>query len=223
MVDLVQRIAAPGKTCLVYVPGVEDIASVHQGLRTQPPDCPLVIQSLHPRLPPAAQDDTLRRPPEGCCKVVLTTGDATSGVTFADLHYVIDVGLAQRVRPDRLPGQPSPACHWISQAAAAQRADRAGRTRPGTALRLYPQRVHDTLMPAYDQAEMADGNTDRVLIACHLFLWEFGPSDQLLKLTLSPPSTMCILKSTAKLANKGLLDCCCCCCCCSCIGVCCCC
>ena len=74
-------------------------------------------------------------------KIILSTNVAESSVTIDGVTAVIDSGLARMAAHSPWTGLPTLALAQISQAAATQRAGRAGRTRPGRALRLYTR--HD--------------------------------------------------------------------------------
>jgi ATP-dependent helicase HrpA len=72
-------------------------------------------------------------------RVVLATNVAETSLTVPGIKYVVDVGTARisrysaRLKVQRLPIEP------VSQASAAQRAGRCGRTSPGVCIRLYSE------------------------------------------------------------------------------------
>ncbi|SCX15287.1 ATP-dependent RNA helicase HrpA [Candidatus Aquiluna sp. UB-MaderosW2red] len=72
-------------------------------------------------------------------RVILATNVAETSLTIPNIKYVIDAGTARisryspRAKVQRLP------IEAVSQASANQRAGRAGRTSPGTVIRLYSQ------------------------------------------------------------------------------------
>jgi len=98
------------------------------------------VVPLYGRLTPEEQHRVFRTPPPGTRRrVVLATNVAETSLTVPGIRYVIDAGTARisrysaRAGVQRLPIEP------ISQASAAQRAGRSGRTAPGIAIRLYAQ------------------------------------------------------------------------------------
>lgn len=76
-------------------------------------------------------------------KIVLSTNIAETSITVAGVRFVIDTGVAKVPRVDTRTGVRTLREEQISRASADQRAGRAGRTGPGIAVRLYPQRVYE--------------------------------------------------------------------------------
>ncbi|MCA9697913.1 MAG: ATP-dependent helicase HrpB, partial [Myxococcales bacterium] len=81
------------------------------------------------------------------------TNVAETSITIDGVVAVIDSGLARVAGVDPGTGMPRLELAPISRASAAQRAGRAGRTRPGVCLRLYGKHDHDH-RPAFDMAEI---------------------------------------------------------------------
>jgi len=69
-------------------------------------------------------------------KVVVSTNVAETSLTIDGIRLVIDSGLARLPRFDANRGINTLLIEKISQSSADQRAGRAGRTAPGTCLRL---------------------------------------------------------------------------------------
>ena len=65
-------------------------------------------------------------------------------MTIEGVTCVIDSGLARVARHSPWSGIPSLEIEPVSRASCAQRAGRAGRTRPGRVIRLYTKHDHDT-------------------------------------------------------------------------------
>jgi ATP-dependent helicase HrpB len=82
--------------------------------------------------------------PAGRPKVILSTNVAETSVTIEGVVAVVDSGLARIASHSPWSGLPRLAVGKISQAAAIQRAGRAGRTRPGQAIRLYTRQDFDS-------------------------------------------------------------------------------
>ncbi|MGQ4536070.1 ATP-dependent RNA helicase HrpA [Dermabacteraceae bacterium P13264] len=127
---------------LVFLPGereireVQDELTAHAKRRGDRVD----ILPLFSRLSAADQQKIFSPPSSSMVRrVILSTNVAETSLTVPGIVYVIDSGLArisrysQRTKVQRLPIEP------ISQASATQRAGRAGRTRPGVAIRLYAE------------------------------------------------------------------------------------
>ena len=142
----------PDGDLLVFLPGAGEIRRAQAALAELPQAAELAILPLHGEMPLEEQTRAVR--PAGRRKVVLATNVAESSVTIDGVVAVIDAGLARVAAHSPWTGLPTLALAKISRAAADQRAGRAGRTRPGRALRLYTQ--HDfEQRPAYDPPEIA--------------------------------------------------------------------
>jgi ATP-dependent helicase HrpB len=142
----------PDGDLLVFLPGAGEIRRAQAALAELPQAAALAILPLHGEMPLEEQTRAVR--PAGRRKVVLATNVAESSVTIDGVVAVIDAGLARVAAHSPWTGLPTLALVQISRAAAEQRAGRAGRTRPGRALRLYTQHDFDQ-RPAYDSPEIA--------------------------------------------------------------------
>src|SRR5262249_56196965 len=118
----------------------------------------LQICPLHGDLPAEAQDRAVR--PSAQRKLILSTNVAETSVTVDGVSAVIDSGLARVATHSPWSGLPSLRVQPISQASAAQRAGRAGRTRAGVCLRLYTasdlQRRPERDLPEISRADLAE-------------------------------------------------------------------
>ncbi len=142
----------PDGDLLVFLPGAGEIRRAQAALAELPQAAALAILPLHGEMPLEEQTRAVR--PAGRRKIVLATNVAESSVTIDGVVAVVDAGLARVAAHSPWTGLPTLALAKISRAAAEQRAGRAGRTRPGRALRLYTQ--HDfEQRPAYDPPEIA--------------------------------------------------------------------
>jgi ATP-dependent helicase HrpB len=132
------ELAREGRHVLVFLPGVPEIARVARLLAGVPDVVPLSGRSSADE-----QDDALR--PGAARRVILATNVAETSITVPDVTSVIDTGLHKQLVLDPACGLDRLDTQRISQDAADQRAGRAGRTRPGRALRLWDPR--DVLRP----------------------------------------------------------------------------
>jgi ATP-dependent helicase HrpB len=87
-------------------------------------------------------------------KVILATNVAETSVTIDGVTIVIDTGLAKLAGHSPWTGLSTLSLGKISQASAIQRAGRAGRTRPGRAVRLYSAHDFQSRRP-FDLPEIA--------------------------------------------------------------------
>lgn len=121
---------------LVFLPGMREIDLCAGMLRESLPEEALILK-LHGSLSAAEQDLALAPPPPGRRKVVLATNVAESSITIDGVTGVVDSGLERHLRFDPAAGFSFLEVMPISKASAAQRSGRAGRTRPGVAVRLW--------------------------------------------------------------------------------------
>ncbi|MEX2551038.1 MAG: ATP-dependent helicase HrpB [Nitriliruptoraceae bacterium] len=139
---VLELLASDEGDLLVFLPGAREIHRTEAALIEAGLPAEVVIRPLHGSLPPAEQDAALSPSPSGERKVVLATDLAESSVTIEGVTAVIDAGLAREPRFDAATGLSGLVTVPASQAAAAQRAGRAGRTAPGRCIRLWPAREH---------------------------------------------------------------------------------
>jgi len=182
---------------LAFLPGVAEIERTAERLGDLPPD--VALHRLHGSLDPAAQRAAIR--PEPGRKLVLATAIAETSLTVDGLAAVVDAGLARRARYDRGAGVTRLVTERVSQAAAAQRAGRAGRQRPGVAYRLWQAAATAGLAP-YDPPEIGEADLSGLVLACALW----GESDPRRLRWLDPPSAAALAEARGRLGAFGLLD-----------------
>jgi ATP-dependent helicase HrpB len=156
---------------LVFLPGAAEIRRAQESLAAAPGTAELSILPLHGELSLEEQTRAVRHDP-GRRKIILSTNVAESSITVEGVVAVVDSGLARIASHSPWTGLPTLAVAKVSQAAATQRAGRAGRTRPGRALRLYTRYDHDARR-AYDLPEIARADlADTLLLLAAL---DLGP------------------------------------------------
>ena len=136
---------------LVFLPGAGEIRRAMESCAKLASENDLALVALHGDLPPADQDRAVG--PSSRRKVILSTNVAESSVTIEGIVAVVDSGLVRVVRHAQWSGLPTLAIEKTSRASATQRAGRAGRTRPGRALRLYTKADFDA-RPEHDTPEI---------------------------------------------------------------------
>ena len=97
----------------------------------------LLICPIYASLPSEQQARIFEPTPKDARKVVIGTNIAETSLTIDGICYVIDTGFCKQKTYNPRSGIESLIVTPISQAQAAQRAGRAGRTQPGTCFRLY--------------------------------------------------------------------------------------
>ena len=127
---------------LVFLPGAGEIRRASADLEEAARTFDLAVLPLYGDLPADQQDAAVR--PGSRRKVILATNVAETSVTIDGVTCVIDSGLARIARHSPWSGIASLEVEPVSKASCAQRAGRAGRTRPGRVVRLYTKHDHDT-------------------------------------------------------------------------------
>lgn len=179
---------------LAFLPGVGEIERTAERL-VLPPG--VALHKLHGTADPAAQRAALLPGPR---KVVLATSIAETSLTIDGVRTVVDSGLARRPRFDRASGLTRLATERVSQAAATQRAGRAGRQAPGLALRLWDEGETRGLIP-FDPPEILEADLAPLLL--RLAAWGAAPEQML---WLDPPPASAVAAARADLRQLGVLD-----------------
>ncbi len=161
----------PEGDVLVFLPGAGEIRRAQETLAAAPGLGALAILPLHGELTLEEQTRAVR-PDPARRKIILSTNVAESSITVEGVVAVVDSGLARIASHSPWTGLPTLAIAKVSQASATQRAGRAGRTRPGRALRLYTRHDHDARR-AYDLPEIARADLADTLLT--LAALDVGP------------------------------------------------
>jgi ATP-dependent helicase HrpB len=146
---------------LVFLPGAYEIRRAQQACAGLAQRRGWLVLPLHGDQAPEEQDRAVG--PSDRRKIILSTNVAESSITIEDIGAVIDSGLARIAGHSPWSGLPTLQVGRISQASANQRAGRAGRTRAGRAIRLYP--LDDFVRrPAQDLPEIARADLAPMLL-----------------------------------------------------------
>ncbi len=124
--------------CLIFLPGAYEIRKTIDALQRHTSN--VDILPLFGDLKPAEQDRAIR--PGSRPKIVVATNVAETSLTIDGVTLVIDSGLARIADYDVRRGINTLTIQKISQASADQRSGRAGRTAPGTCIRLWSEEDH---------------------------------------------------------------------------------
>jgi len=130
---------------LVFMPGGFEISQTMEAIRHTSEAKGYIILPLHGELQPKDQDAAVARYDRP--KVVVATNVAETSITIDGVRLVIDSGLARVARYDSNRGINTLLIEKISQANADQRTGRAGRTAPGTCIRLWSRPEQDERPP----------------------------------------------------------------------------
>jgi ATP-dependent helicase HrpB len=182
---------------LVFLPGVGEIRRVQRALSTPGH---VDVRPLHGSLPPQEQDAALRPTPPGRRTVVLATDLAESSVTVPGVTVVVDAGLSREPRLDPRTGMTRLVTTRASRAAADQRAGRAGRLRPGVAIRLWSREDHQR-RDAHPRPEILQ--TDLAAFVLQVSAWGATIDDLAL---LDRPPAESVTAAEELLTRLGVLD-----------------
>jgi pre-mRNA-splicing factor ATP-dependent RNA helicase DHX16 len=127
---------------LVFLTGQEEIETATEVLTQRTRNLgsrikELIICPIYANLPADQQAKIFEKTPKGARKVVLATNIAETSLTIDGIKYVIDTGFNKQKSFNARSGMESLVVTPVSQAAANQRAGRAGRTQPGKCFRLF--------------------------------------------------------------------------------------
>lgn len=143
----------PPGDILLFLTGQEEIDTaceiLYERMKSLGPDVPeLIILPVYSALPSEMQTRIFEPAPPGSRKVVIATNIAETSLTIDGIYYVVDPGFVKQKVYNSKTGMDSLVVTPISQAAAKQRAGRAGRTGPGKTYRLYTERAYrDEMLP----------------------------------------------------------------------------
>ncbi|GAB4204616.1 MAG: ATP-dependent helicase HrpB [Sandaracinaceae bacterium] len=196
--------SGPGETpldghVLVFLPGAAEIRRCAAALEETARSHDLEVLPLHGDLPPEEQDRAVRASKRR--KVILSTNVAETSITIDGVVAVIDSGLERAASFSPWSGVGELVTAPICQASATQRAGRAGRTRPGRAIRLYTQHDHDG-RPAFLKPEIqrVDFAETRLLLA------RMGVTDARSFPFFEAPSLASIDRAETTLRKLGAID-----------------
>jgi ATP-dependent RNA helicase HrpB len=184
---------------LVFLPGAGEIRRCAEALGSYAESKGLVVLPLHGDLSPAEQNRAVR--PSSERRIILSTNVAETSVTIQGVVAVIDSGLARIAAHSPWSGLPTLTVDRISQASAIQRAGRAGRTRPGRALRLYTRHDFEARRP-FEVPEIARLDLAEALLT----LLALGVRDPDAFAWFDPPPPGAITQARELLGRLGAAD-----------------
>ncbi|EDO05515.1 Helicase associated domain (HA2) family protein [Babesia bovis T2Bo] len=187
---------------LVFLTGEDEILKLKQRLdsRNTALSRVLTVLPLYGSMDPREQEQVFKQV-EGR-KCVLATNIAETSLTIDGIVYVVDTGFAKqnvynpRARVESLLVAP------ISQASAAQRAGRAGRTRPGKCFRLYTEEAYKNELIPQTFPEILRSNIATVV----LNLKKLGIDDLVHFDFMDPPAPETMMRALEELNYLKALD-----------------
>ena len=190
---------------LVFMPGAFEIDrtvdAVRTALRGLPGADAVDAVPLHGSMPPDRQDQAVAPPARGRRKVIVATNVAETSITIPGVRMVIDSGLARVFRVDPRRGLNVLRTEPVSRASADQRAGRAGRTAPGTCVRLWSEREHAMRAAAESPEVRRVDLAESMLMVLSMGLGPFESFPW-----LDPPEAEPVERARATLAAIGAVD-----------------
>ena len=188
---------------LVFLPGVGEIRRVRDHLEKEGLVGGVEVLPLHGELSPKQQDAAIQAggsEPGSVRRVILATNVAETSLTIPGVRVVIDAGLERLPRMDPAVGLERLETVRIARESADQRAGRAGRTAPGTCVRLWSKPEDARLAPRRaPEIERAD------LAGAMLQLLAFGETDLDAFPWFEAPPAHALAAATALLARLGAM------------------
>ena len=196
----------PTGDILIFLTGREEIETVLQKIADRIMDKPdaassLSVVPMYAGLPMESQMAVFEAASDGVRKIVVATNIAEASVTIDGIVYVIDSGFVKLRAFNPITGIDALVVTPISQAAAAQRAGRAGRTKPGKCFRLFTEESFRTL-DAATPPEIQRSN----LAPTILQLKALGIDNVMQFGFLTPPPAELVARALELLYALGALD-----------------
>lgn len=188
---------------LAFLPGVGEIRQVESGLirhYEKLADGPRIC-SLYGDMSKAQQDLAILPDSQGRQRVVLATSIAETSLTIEGVSAVLDGGWSRLPRFLPAIGMSRLETVRVSQAAAAQRAGRAGRLGPGRCYRLWSE-ARQAGLAAQHPAEILEA--DLAPLVLELLQWGVTSPDALK--WLDPPPPGAYAQASDLLGVLGALD-----------------
>ncbi len=185
---------------LAFLPGAAEIERTAERLLDRLPGG-VELHRLYGARDGADQRAAIRPTPAGHRKVVLATSIAETSITIDGVQVVIDSGLARRPRYDRAVGLTRLVTERASQASVTQRAGRAGRTAPGTAIRLW-EAAETAGRPPFDPPEILESDLSGLVLECA----RWGVGDPRTLRWRDPPPGAALAEARERLLAIGAVD-----------------
>lgn len=185
---------------LVFMPGVPEIRRLARALADV---SGIQLLQLYGGAPPGDQAAAFRPARRGLRKVVLSTNVAETSLTLPDVTVVIDSCRVKQTEYDPVKGLAALAETWASQAACNQRKGRAGRVRPGTAVRMV-SRAAWTKLAAHTAPEVARMPLEG--LALQTMALGLGQPDKILSQLPTPAPGTAVLSAIAHLRQLGAIQ-----------------
>lgn len=190
----------PTTDILVFAPGAREVSVIARHLRDGARDADVL--ELHGQAPPREQDRAVSERVVGQpTRIIVATSIAESSLTVPGVSIVVDSCLSRVPMYDSGRGMSGLVTVSTPRASAVQRAGRAARLGPGTAIRCVDERTF-VAAPAFATPEIfsADLTDAALLLAC----WG-APRGEGLRLPDALPATA-VARAESALQSLGAVD-----------------
>jgi pre-mRNA-splicing factor ATP-dependent RNA helicase DHX16 len=192
---------------LVFLTGQEEIETAAEILTQRTRNlgsriAELIICPIYANLPSDQQAKIFEKTPKGARKVVLATNIAETSLTIDGICFVIDTGFNKQKSYNARSGMESLVVTPVSQAAANQRAGRAGRTQPGKCFRLFTAHSFQHELEPNTVPEIMRTNMGNVV----LMLKSLGINDLLHFDFMDAPPADALIRALEQLYALGALN-----------------
>lgn len=182
---------------LVFLPGLEEINTIHAMLHRDNIKYKWHIIPLHSTVTAEEQQRVFFPPPRGFRKVILSTNICESSVTVPDIIYVVDFCLTKSMFLDTVTNYHSLRLEWASHSNCNQRRGRVGRVAPGRVYRLVPEKFYRECLEHFPTPEMTRCPSEQLVLKAKML--NLGSPCSILGLALDPPTLNDIEKAVLTL------------------------
>lgn len=197
---IIEAHASNAGSILAFLPGQAEITRTAERLQSRfEPDTSII--PLYGNLSQKEQDAAIRPTDSGKRKIVLATSIAETSITIDGVRIVIDSGLQRLPVFEPATGITRLETQRVSQASAEQRAGRAGRTEPGTAIRLWHP-GQTAALPSFTPPQIL--SSDLTGLALDLAHW--GVVDPNTLSFMDQPPAIALAEARSLLQKLGALD-----------------
>ncbi|RPB20759.1 P-loop containing nucleoside triphosphate hydrolase protein [Terfezia boudieri ATCC MYA-4762] len=195
---------------LVFLPGLQEITSIDEFVRTQRPlgvnfndTSKFRISMLHSSIP-TVQNEIFGEVPRGCRKIIFSTNIAETSVTIPDVQYVVDTGKMREKQYEQQRRITQLVCTWVSKSNSKQRAGRAGRVQNGNYYALFTNKRLES-MRAAGLPEMLRSDLQEICLDIKAQGFT-DPVAQFLSEAIEPPTPAAVEASMQQLRMLQALD-----------------
>ncbi|KAL1528206.1 hypothetical protein AB1Y20_009565 [Prymnesium parvum] len=193
-----------GGAILVFLPGIKEITTLYDMLKTSEGIDVRWLLPLHSTVPAEQQMRAFQRPPQGVRKVVLATNIAETSITIDDVSFVVDCARLKENRFDPLRRMESLVEDFCSRANLLQRRGRAGRVRDGFCIHLLTSHRYAT-RPAQQTPELQRVPLEHVVLRAKV-LYPDAAAHEVLSELPEPPSSKAVRAALSVLTSLGAIE-----------------